>query len=155
MIATDVNFHSCSRLIKSYLLSLHRWSRQCSCSHHTCMRFLLHSRKDTQQCFAIKNLNSHKETTSRPRETLVFGGWGWGVKLRTSVKQQPTRTLTDSHFGSKVTGCRRLMKQLDTIYDHLLKAHSPVNRSGSPQGFSQVQILQNLNTIQNIHILQT
>ena len=37
---------------------------------------------------------------------------------------------------------------------YLLKAYSPVNLTGS-QGFSLNQILQKLNTIQNMHILQT
>ena len=35
---------------------------------------------------------------------------------------------------------------------YLLKAYNPVNRTGSPQGFSQVQISHKLNTIQNMHI---
>ena len=37
-------------------------------------------------------------------------------------------------------------------YYYLLKACSPVSRTGSPQGFSQVQISHKLNTIQNMHI---
>ena len=36
---------------------------------------------------------------------------------------------------------------------YLLKAYSPVNRTGSPQGCPQVQISHKLNTIQNMHIL--
>ena len=39
-------------------------------------------------------------------------------------------------------------------YYYLLKAYSPVNRTGSPQGFSLNQILQKLNTVQNMHISQ-
>ena len=35
---------------------------------------------------------------------------------------------------------------------YLLKAYSPVHRTGSPQGFSKVQVSQKLNTIQNMHI---
>ena len=38
---------------------------------------------------------------------------------------------------------------------YLLKAYSPVNPTGSPQGFSLNQILHKLNTIQNMDILQT
>ena len=33
---------------------------------------------------------------------------------------------------------------------YLLKAYSPVNHTGSPQGFSQVQIKHKLNTTQNM-----
>ena len=38
---------------------------------------------------------------------------------------------------------------------YLLKACSPVKRTGSPQGFSTVQISHKLNTIQNMHITST
>ena len=38
---------------------------------------------------------------------------------------------------------------------YLLKSYSPVNHTGSPQGFSQVQIPHKLNTIQNMHIIYT
>ena len=40
-------------------------------------------------------------------------------------------------------------------YYHLLKAYSTVKRTGSPRGFSLNQKLRKLNTIQNMHILQT
>ena len=36
---------------------------------------------------------------------------------------------------------------------YLLMAYSPVNRTGLPQGFSQVQIAHKLNTIQNTHYI--
>ena len=35
-------------------------------------------------------------------------------------------------------------------YYYLLKAYSPINRTGSPQGFSLDQLLHKLNTIQNL-----
>ena len=38
------------------------------------------------------------------------------------------------------------------LFIYLLMAYGPVNRSGSPQGFSRVQISHKLNTIQNMHI---
>ena len=38
---------------------------------------------------------------------------------------------------------------------YLLKAFRPVDRTGSPRGFSLYQILHKLNTMQNMHILQT
>ena len=44
---------------------------------------------------------------------------------------------------------------VDWAFIYLLKAYSPVNRSGSPQGFSLNQILHKLNTMQNMDILQT
>ena len=40
------------------------------------------------------------------------------------------------------------------LFIYLLKAYSPVSRTGSPQGFSQDQILHKLNTIQNMHSIQ-
>ena len=49
--------------------------------------------------------------------------------------------------------CRGGLWQRCIIY--LLKAYSPVNRIGSPQGFSLNKIWHKLNTIQNVHILQT
>ena len=50
---------------------------------------------------------------------------------------------------------RTLTSPSGHLFIYLLKAYSPVNRTGSPEDFSQVQILQKLNTIQNVHILQT
>ena len=44
------------------------------------------------------------------------------------------------------------VKKTVGISIYLLKAHNPVNRTGSPQGFSQVQSSHKLNTIQNMHI---
>ena len=41
-------------------------------------------------------------------------------------------------------------KKIDSL---LILFYSPANRTGSPQGFSQVQISHKLNTIQNIHII--
>ena len=43
----------------------------------------------------------------------------------------------------------------ENYYYYLLKAYSSVNRTRSPQGFLPNRILQELNTIQNMHILQT
>ena len=37
----------------------------------------------------------------------------------------------------------------DYLFMYLLKAYSPVNRIGSPKGFSLDQLLHKLNTIQN------
>ena len=37
--------------------------------------------------------------------------------------------------------------------DNWLKVYSPVNRTGSPQGFSQIKISHKLNTIQNVHVI--
>ena len=43
---------------------------------------------------------------------------------------------------------------IDVLF-YVLKAYSPVNRTGSPEGFSLNQTLHKLSTMQNILILQT
>ena len=48
-----------------------------------------------------------------------------------------------------------LLQDLTTTVIYLLNVYIPVNRTGSPQGFSLNQILQQLKTIQTMHILQT
>ena len=64
-------------------------------------------------------------------------------------------------FGMNVSFRSKLYSALENkvikiiVLIYLLKAYSPVNHTGSPQGFSQVQILRKLNTMQNMHIIQT
>ena len=58
----------------------------------------------------------------------------------------------DQDEGRLGDGVRRTRRGL---FIYLLKTYSPVNRTGSPQGFSLNQILQKLNTLQSMHILQT
>ena len=55
----------------------------------------------------------------------------------------------------KVTTIQQTNQQTNNYYDYLLKAFCPVNRTGSPEGFSQNQILHELNIIQNVLILHT
>ena len=44
---------------------------------------------------------------------------------------------------------------IDLLKAYTYTSYSPVNRTGSPRGFSQGQISHKLNTMQNMHITQT
>ena len=55
-----------------------------------------------------------------------------------------------SSFSARQSTALSLVEPVIIYY--LLTAYSPVSRTGSPQVFSQVQILHKLNTIQNMHV---
>ena len=56
--------------------------------------------------------------------------------------------------GKGVCWCCRPICLFIYLFIDLLKAYRPVNRTGSPQGFSQVQISHKLNTIQDYTLLK-
>ena len=78
------------------------------------------------------------------REGLMAGGTEWHrycinvAKIIRMILPMENQTTHEVH-----------------LFIYLLKAYSLVNRTGSPQGFSQVQISHKLNTIQNMHITYT
>ena len=75
-----------------------------------------------------------------------------GMLMVVSMTLMQNRMRSEEHKSSSV----ELSRQRNNFVVYLLKAYRQVNnRTGLPQGFSLIQVLQKLNTIQNMHILQT
>ena len=62
---------------------------------------------------------------------------------------------TREEIGGYRIGLRLYKRSRERMRLHSSFIYSPVNRTGSPQGFSLNQILHKSKTIQNMHILQT
>ena len=53
--------------------------------------------------------------------------------------------------GEQMEATLKQGEQMEGLFIYLLNAYSLVSRTGSPQGFSQIQISHKMNTIQNMH----
>ena len=88
------------------------------------------------------------------------GGWGFADEKEggRSVEEPEEKGNRREVVGKDRVSCDVLRVPCSVIYlfiEGLILSYSPINRTGSPQGFSQVQISYKLNTLQNMHITET
>ena len=67
----------------------------------------------------------------------------YGIQTSFLLESPPLLSLLSWRRRSRSSCCDKRIY----YYYYLLKAHSPVDRTGSPQGFSQVQMLHKFHTI--------
>ena len=122
---------------------------------HACMH--IHTTRACTHTHTHMHAHTHSDTHHDCRSLYFTSLMSFLLKVQThrqhSTNEWSRPTMLCNIGSDSSLSCWPAQEKHYYYYYYLLKTYNPVNRTGSPRGFSLNQILNKLNTIQNMHII--